>query len=91
MQDERLTLAMDAFVTQRINDFGAMENENLHQAYEEFWAVVQQLQGILDRDTFIDFENAQSLLDGETMNCYYRAGFGDGVQFLMNWRDGRWN
>ena len=36
-------------------------------------------------------ENAYALVDGETMQCYYRAGFADAVLFLMGWRDGTWN
>lgn len=36
---------------------------------------------------FIDCENAFALLDGEIMQCYYRAGFSDAVGFLMKWRD----
>ena len=42
-------------------------------------------------------EDAYLLLDGETINFYYRAGFSDAIRFLFGWtdiaqwRDGRWN
>ena len=36
-------------------------------------------------------ENAYALVDGETMQCYYRAGFADAVVFLIGWRDRTWN
>lgn len=43
------------------------------------------------KSLYRECENAYALVDGETMQCYYRAGFADAVLFLLGWRDGTWN
>ena len=94
MPNEQLTNAIEQFILQRINDCGSHKNESVQEAYQEFSACTKKLKEHLtplQRPLFIDCENAYAVVDGETMHCYYRAGFSDAVLFLLGWRDGEWN
>ena len=94
MHDDDLQKALDDFLQQRIDDCGTRENAGLREAYQRFEHAAEKLRGSLtpeQKQVYLDWENACSLVDGETQNCYYRAGFSDAVLFLMGWRDGKWN
>ena len=94
MCKETLSEAIDQLVLERINDRGSRANPALQDAYDHFAKAAKRLKATLtseQRSLFIDCENAYSLVDGETMNCYYRAGFSDAVTFLLGWRDKEWN
>ena len=94
MHDNDLKKALDDFLQQRIDDCGARDNEGLQEAYKQFEPCTEKLKSTLtheQKQAYLDFENACSLLDGETQNCYYRAGFSDAVKVLMRWRDGKGN
>lgn len=84
---------MEQFILQRINDCGKRESEGLQDAYNRFKACTEKLKNSLNPEQeklYLECENAYALVDGETMQCYYRAGFSDAVMFLMGWRDGEW-
>lgn len=90
MHDEKLQKAIDQFVLERINACGQMENQAVADAYVLFSEKADELKQSLSlsqKTLFIDCENAFALLDGEIMQCYYRAGFSDAVDFLLEWRD----
>lgn len=94
MCDEKLHKAINEFIQQRIIDCGIRTNTNLQEAYNQFGDCFEQMKNSLIKEqisVFIDFENAYSLVNGESMNFYYRAGFSDAVLFLQGWRDGEWN
>lgn len=93
MHDKGLKEALDDFLQQRIDDWGMRENEGLQEAYQQFERSTEKLKSSLSpeqKQAYLDCESAYSLVDGETMNCYYRAGFSDAVLFFMGWRDGEW-
>lgn len=79
MQEERLKKAIDEFILQRINDCGFENNTKLETEYENFNKVLE----ILTEEEANKIENAYSKVLGETMDCYYRAGFYDAIKFLM--------
>ncbi len=94
MHDKSMQEAIDIFVLERINDCGSRSNSTLQDAFAKFSSKVEQLKRTFSPEQlniFIDCENAFSLVDGETMNCYYRTGFSDAVRFLLGWRDKEWN
>lgn len=94
MNNETLRKSIDQFVLERINDCGSRANPALQDAFAHFSDKAEQLKKTLSPDQqslFIDCENAFALVDGETMECYYRAGFSDAVLFLLGWRDKEWN
>lgn len=90
MHDKKMQKAIDQFVLERINACGQMENQAVVDAYALFSEKADGLKQSLSssqKALFIDCENAFALLDGEIMQCYYRAGFSDAVDFLLEWRD----
>ena len=94
MHDNDFRKALDDFLQLRINDCGTRINNGLQKAYEQFELCIQKLKSLLtpeQRQAYLDCENAYALVDGETMNCYYRAGFSDAVVFFCGWRNGKWN
>ena len=93
MKDQTMQRAMDEFISNRINVCGVNESESLQEACEEFKTEAVNLRDSLSQEQkalFIKCENAYGLVDGETRECYYRAGFSDAVLFLLGWRDGEW-
>lgn len=93
MENKDFERAMDNFLGQRVIDCGMRKNENLQEAYQQFENAMNSLKSTLtpaQNSVFLKLENAYSLVDGETTNCYYRAGFSDAVLFLLGWRDGEW-
>lgn len=94
MNQETMRAAVDAFVLERINDCGSRKNDSLAEAFSQLSMCVDRLRGSLSKEQIallIDCENAYSLVDGETINCFYRAGFSDAVLFWLGWRDEKWN
>lgn len=94
MNNEAMKTAVNAFILERINDCGSRPNEALSDAIEQLSVCTAKLRNALSDEQRIlltDCENAYSVADGETMNCYYRAGFSDAVLFLLGWRDSKWN
>lgn len=94
MKNEAMKTAVDAFILERINDCGSRPNESLSDSIERLSVCADKLRNTLSAEQCIlltDCENAYSVTDGETMNCYYRAGFSDAVLFLLGWRDSEWN
>lgn len=93
MKNEAMKTAVDAFILERINDCGSRPNESLSDAIEQLSVCTAKLRNVLSdeqRALLTACENAYSVVDGETMNCYYRAGFADAVFFLLGWRNAEW-
>ena len=94
MPNKEMRAAVEEFILQRINICGAHESPGLQTAREQFKLCIEKLNQTLSdqqNSLYRECENAYALVDGETMQCYYRAGFADAVLFLMGWRDGTWN
>ncbi len=94
MKDQTMNAAMEEFILRRVNDCGARKNQARQDAVAELCAFAGKLKKSLtdqQERLFTECENAFALVDGETMQCYYRAGFSDAVVFLLGWRDGEWN
>ena len=90
MDDKKMLAAMEQFILQRINDHGADESEELGNAYAAFKESAEKLFRTMNdsqKKLYCDCENAYALLDGETLQFYYRAGFSDAVLFLTEWRN----
>jgi hypothetical protein len=94
MENEKLKKAIDEFILQRINDCGRNEPEALQEAWDRFKTSCDNLKNATapeDLGLFTACENALTLVDGEMLQCYYRAGFSDAVLFLLGWRNQKWN
>lgn len=94
MCDETLHEAIDQLILQRINDQGSRSNPALQEAcsqFEDVWGKLEESLTPEQKGLFMACEDALALVDGETMNCFYRAGFFDAVTFLLGWRNGDWN
>ena len=81
------------FVLERINSHGKSEPKELQDAYLKFKSCMDNLRATLSEDQkklLNKCENAYALLDGETIDHYYRTGFSDAVIFLDGWRNGKW-
>lgn len=94
MHENNLKKAVNDFLLQRINECGMRENLGLQDASEQFESAVEKLKSTLtteQKQALIEVENAASLMNGETTQTYYRAGFSDAIEFILGWRDGEWN
>lgn len=94
MPNKEMRAAVEEFILQRINDWGSDKSQGLQTAIEQWKLSTENLKRSLSNQQEIlyrECENAYALVDGETMQCYYRAGFADAVLFLMGWGDGTWN
>ena len=94
MPNKEMRAAVEEFILQRINTCGAHESPGLQTAREQFKICIEKLNQTLSdqqNSLYRECENTYALVDGETMQCYYRAGFADAVVFLLGWRDGTWN
>ena len=94
MLNKEMRTAVEEFILQRINTCGAHESPGLQTAREQFKICIEKLNQTLSdqqNSLYRECENTYALVDGETMQCYYRAGFADAVVFLLGWRDGIWN
>ncbi len=94
MQEKTMQAAMEEFILERVNHYSAQEPDGLQKVHEQLEICTSKLKESLSpkqEPLFTECENAYALVDGETMYCYYRAGFADAVLFLLGWRDGNWN
>ena len=94
MPNKEMRAAVEEFILQRIKICGAHESPGLQTAREQFKLCIEKLNQTLSdqqNSLYRECENTYALVDGEAMQCYYRAGFADAVLFLMGWRDGTWN
>lgn len=90
MNDAKLRQAMDEFFNRRLNDHGRKEPQSVQDAWSELKARRDALKEALspEHNNLINAcENALMILDGETRDYFYRAGFSDAVFFLLKWRD----
>lgn len=90
MMDEAMSKAIEDFIIRRIDDHNAAEPETLQEAFQKFNGCVEALRAALPEELnrlLRRCEDTYSLLDGETINTYYRAGFSDAIAFLFTWRD----
>ena len=81
------------FVSERLNRHVQSEPEELQNAYLAFKSCTDNLRKSLSTEQMKllnKCENAYHLLDGETVDHYYRTGFSDAVIFLDGWRNGKW-
>ena len=94
MPNKKMDEAVEEFILRRINDWGSDESQGLQAAIEQWRLNTEKLKMSLSdqqKTLYRECENAYALVDGETMQCYYRAGFADAVEFLIGWRDRTWN
>lgn len=92
MMDEAMCKAIEEFIIRRINDHNVAEPEVLQDAFQQFNICVEMLRTALPRELaklLRQCEDAYALLDGETINTYYRAGFSDAIAFLFTWQDSK--
>lgn len=92
MTDEAMHRAIEEFIIRRINDHNMAEPEVLQELFQQFNGCVEALRAALPielHSLLRQCEDAYALLDGETINTYYRAGFSDAVAFLFTWQDGQ--
>ena len=81
------------FVSERLNRHGQSEPEGLQNAYLAFKSCTDNLRKTLSAEQIKllnKCENAYHLLDGETVDHYYRTGFSDAVIFLDGWKNAKW-
>ncbi len=89
MQDAKMHEAMEQFILQRLNDHGSNESPVLTDAYAQFEETAHALLATLNdsqRKRYQGCVDAYSLVDGEALQFYYRAGFSDAVLFFTEWR-----
>ena len=94
MPNKKMDEAVEEFILRRINDWGSDESQGLQAAIEQWRLNTEKLKMSLSdqqKTLYRECENAYALVDGETMQCYYRAGFADAVVFLTGRRDRTWN
>lgn len=90
MNDASMRQAMESFIDQRLNHHGRKESQSLQNAWSDFNIKRDALEGALShehRKLLTACENALMILDGETRDYFYRAGFSDAVFFLLEWRE----
>ena len=92
MTDEAMQKAIEEFIIPRINDHNMAEPEVLLELFQQFNNCVEALRTALPielNSLLRQCEDAYRLLDGETINTYYRAGFSDAIAFLFTWQDSK--
>lgn len=88
MADETMCRAIEEFIIRRINDHNMAEPEVLQELFQQFNGCAEALRAALPAELnslLRQCEDAYALLDGETINTYYRAGFSDAITFLFAW------
>ena len=78
---------IEEFFTQRINWYGQNESKAVNNAYMELLYCVEQLETTLSEEQrliLLKCKNAYHVADGESERFYYKAGFRDFLQFLIN-------
>jgi len=76
------------FITDMVNYHGANEPGPIQTALTKMQVSVDRLTDTMtteQKEVLKDVENDYSLVDGETMRYYYKAGFGDAIRFLVDW------
>ena len=90
--DQTFTQATEDFITQRINWHSQHEPDEVNSAYMDLREKVQQLRDSLTTEQqkviLRDCEGVYHIADGETIRGAYKAGFGDAIGFLFQFRDG---
>lgn len=92
MSDQVMHRAIKEFIIRRINDHNIAEPEVLQELFQQFNGCVDALRAALPielNSLLRHCEDAYALLDGETINTYYRAGFSDAIVFLFAWQDSK--
>lgn len=90
MNDASMRQAMESFIDQRLNDHGRKESQSVQNAWSDFNIKRDALEGTLSheqRKLLTACENALMVVDGETRDYFYRAGFSDAVFFLFKWEE----
>lgn len=90
MNDASIQQAMEDFIDRRLNDHGRKEALSVQNAWSELKTKRDALEGTLshkNRKLLTACENALMIVDGETRDYFYRAGFSDAVLFLLEWRE----
>lgn len=85
--NEKLQAAIDDFITQRTNDHGADAPDAVGEAITDVSLIEKKLIATLSPEQeklWNELEDALSLQTGEENNYYYRAGFSDAIQFIIN-------
>lgn len=86
LDNDRFNEAVEEFISLRINQYGSDEPAVLQETAQCYKECSDRLQPTLSPEQqrlWNKIETAQSLLDGETMNYYYRAGFADALSFIF--------
>ena len=100
MDRNNLHDVLEELILERINAHHLNEPEAVSAAYSQFAARSEALRNTLNGEQKLIYNNCEDaylLLDGETINFYYRAGFSDAIRFIFGWtdstqwRDGKWN
>ncbi len=85
MENNKFNEAVEDFIDTRINHFGEEETDGLQEAAKSYKKYVEKLFITLNPEQvrlWNDIESAQSLLSGEMMSFYYKAGFADALDFI---------
>jgi len=85
--DEHLGKVSEEFITQRLGWHGQNETDAVNGAYMELRALVERLSKTLAEEQRLllrDCKNAYRVSTGETERFYYKAGFGDAINFLLH-------
>ncbi len=86
LDNDKFNEATEEFINLRINQYGSDEPAVLQETAQAYKKCVDKLLPTLSPEQekiWNKIETAQSLLDGETMNYYYRAGFTDALSFIF--------
>jgi hypothetical protein len=87
MDNRKFDEAIAVFMNTRMNHLGEEESSELQEAALSYKECAKRLLHTLNSEQTIlwnDIESAYSLLDGETMSFYYKAGFADAINFILN-------
>jgi len=88
--DERFKMAMEEFITGRINDWGYVSSKAVSEAMEQAEEQEKKLKDSLSEEQqklWNAYESTHSVLSGEKIHFYYRAGFSDALRFLCRMRE----
>lgn len=85
--DEHSEKVSEEFITQRLSWHGQNETDAVNGAYMELRTLVERLRETLTEEQRLllrDCENAYRISIGETERFFYKAGFGDAINFLLH-------
>jgi hypothetical protein len=86
LDNDTLSEAVEEFISSRINEYGSDVPAVLQETAQTYKECADRLLPTLSPEQeglWNKIDSAQSLLDGETMNYYYRAGFADALSFIF--------